>query len=356
MKLLCVCPIGIGNYLMCYPAFYALKRRRPDMPMHMLALRQGIAALAQGDPLWNGVETLDPDKMKGDIAGQAAAVFRLRSARFDACLNFFPSNTWQYHALPLLGGIRRRYGFRYERKRLSSLSFLGTDLVAVDPALHDVRQNLRLAGFFLNEDLSSEPIVFPRQFGSEEERWAEDFLRPVAGGSRVIAIHPGSSAEHGMDAKRWPPERFAALADRACRMLGAHAVIIGSGDESAVKHAVKASMREPSLEIEPVPLKKTAALLSKCACCIANDSGIMHMAACLGVPTAGIFGPTDEKRNGPWGEKNLLIRKPMPGFPVWTAKNVGDRWLPPGMNPMASLNALSAEEAWEQMRPWLEKI
>jgi heptosyltransferase-2 len=324
--------------------------------MYMLALRSGIAALAQGDPLWNGIEAFDPDKLKGDVAGQAAIIFRLRSARFDASLNFFPSNTWQYHALPLLGGIRRRYGFKYDKKRLSSMSFLGTDLVAVDPALHDVRQNLCLAGFFLNEDLSAEPVVFPRQFGGEEAQWAEGFCRSVAGDSRAIAVHPGSSAEHGMDVKRWPPERFAKLADEACRSLSARAFIVGSPDEAGIKNAVAGAMKQKAHVVDPVSLQKTAALLSRCACCIANDSGIMHMAACMGVPTAGIFGPTDDRRNGPWGEKNLVIRKPMPGFPVWTAQNVGDRSLPPEVDPKASLDSLSAGEAWEQMKPWLEKI
>ncbi|HMD67416.1 MAG TPA: glycosyltransferase family 9 protein, partial [Chitinivibrionales bacterium] len=93
----------------------------------------------------------------------------------------------------------------------------------------------------------------------------------------------------------------------------------------------------------------------ECACCIANDSGVMHMAACMGVPTAGIFGPTDEKRNGPFGGKNCVIRKPMPGFPVYTAINVGDRSAPPGIDPRSSLTALTAEDAWRQLSPWLEK-
>ena len=356
MKILCICPIGIGNYLMCYPAFSALKRRRPEMSLHMLALRHGIAALAQGDPLWNRISAFDPDKLSSNIQEPLSVVFRLRTVRFEASLCFFPSNTWQYYALPFLCGIRRRYGFRYELKRMSSLSFIGTDLVPVDPALHDVRQNLRLAGFFLEEDLAGEPIVFPRQFGSEEAQWAAAYYASLPGSPKRMAVHPGSSVEHGMDVKRWAPERFARLADEACRLLSAQAFIFGSADEADVKNAVAAAMKQKAHVVEPVSVGKTAALLSQCACCIANDSGIMHMAACMGVPTAGIFGPTDEKRNGPYGEKNLVIRKPMQGFPLWTAKNVGDRTLPQGLDPKASLNALMAEDAWEQMRPWLENL
>jgi ADP-heptose:LPS heptosyltransferase len=81
----------------------------------------------------------------------------------------------------------------------------------------------------------------------------------------------------------------------------------------------------------------------------------MHMAASIGVPTAGIFGPTDEKRNGPFGPKTFVVRKTMDGFPVWTARNVGNRSLPRGVDPQASLKALTGEEAWAQLKPWIVK-
>jgi heptosyltransferase-2 len=355
MKILCICPIGIGNYLMCYPAFAALRRQRPEAALHLLALRHGIAAIAGGDPLWEGIHVFDPDRLRSGALEPAAVLFRLRSLRFDASLCFFPSNTWQYFAFPLLCGIRRRYGFRYRIRRLSSLSFLGTDLLAVDAGLHDIVQNLRLSGFFLNENVDDADITFPRQFGEEDTQWAKDYRHSCAGGSKLIAVHPGSSVEHGMDVKRWPADRFAALADRACRMLGARALIVGSADEADVKQTVAAAMKEGATVVEPVSIQRTAALLAECACCIANDSGVMHMAACMGVPTAGIFGPTDEKRNGPFGGKNCVIRKPMPGFPVYTAINVGDRSAPPGIDPRSSLTALTAEDAWRQLSPWLEK-
>jgi heptosyltransferase II len=356
MKTLCICPIGIGNYLMCYPAFAALKRRRPDMRMHMLALRHGIAALAQGDPLWDGIDVFDPDKVSQDIGRPFNVLFRLLGIRFDAGLCFFPSNMWQYYLFPLLCGIRRRYGFRYLNKRLSSMSFLGTDLVPVDVMLHDVRQNMKLAGFFLGEGMDAEQVVFPRQFGPGDEQWARVHYAALSANPKRIAIHPGSSVEHGMEAKRWHPERFAQLADQACRLLSAEAYIVGSADEADVKQRTAAAMNEKAHMVDPVSIQKTAALLSQCTCLIANDSGVMHMAACMGVPTAGIFGPTDETRNGPFGEKHLVIRRPMQGFPLWTVRNVGDRSVAKGVDPRACLDALTAQDAWEQLKPWLKKL
>ena len=82
----------------------------------------------------------------------------------------------------------------------------------------------------------------------------------------------------------------------------------------------------------------------------------MHIAACSGIPVAAVFGPTDEKRNGPVGCGHLIIRKKMPGFPLWTARNAGVRTGLGKIDPQASLKALTVEDAWNLTEPWLCKL
>ena len=89
---------------------------------------------------------------------------------------------------------------------------------------------------------------------------------------------------------------------------------------------------------------------------VGNDSGLMHLAACVGTPTVGIFGPTDEGRNGPMGERTLVVRRHLEGFPLWTAANVGSRAVPEGVNPRESLERLGVNEAWQKIEPWLGRI
>ena len=115
-------------------------------------------------------------------------------------------------------------------------------------------------------------------------------------------------------------------------------------------------MREPNRIIAPQNLRMTAALLQRCSLLLCNDSGLMHMAACMGVPTVAIFGPTDDRRNGPIGGHNLVVRKAMAGFPLWTAAMVGVRSVDDHTDPAASLKALSVDEAWEKVEPWLAKL
>jgi ADP-heptose:LPS heptosyltransferase len=353
MKILCICPIGIGNYVLCYPAFHRLKNSMPNASLHLLALREGIAQIAENDPLWNDITVFDPTKIRRNVFAALKILNNLRIRHFDASLNFFPSNTWQYYTLPWLSGVRRRYAFHYWIAPFLKFSFLSTKKVPVDQRLHDVQQNCELVNFFLGKNLGNQIPVFPTLFSDNDLRWAVQHFESLSANTVRIGIHPGSSDDNGMDAKRWRPENFAGLADNVCRLLKGEAYIFGSNNETTLKERVVAVMRSPAHIIDPVSLSKTAALLSRCTFCLCNDSGLMHISACVGSPTVGIFGPTDEKRNGPVGERTFVIRKKNEGFPIWTAKNVGDRSIKNGINPHESLETLSVSDAWEQLKPWI---
>jgi len=159
-----------------------------------------------------------------------------------------------------------------------------------------------------------------------------------------------------MEAKRWDPMRFGELANRTCGELNAQALIFGGPDEEKLKHIVSSVVTVPYRIIDSCSLPLTAALISECALFLCNDSGLMHMAACMEVPVAAIFGPTDERRNGPVGGDTIVIRQEMEGFPLWTAATVGVRGIKGGIDPQASLKALTVDNAWEKIRPWLQRI
>jgi heptosyltransferase-2 len=330
-----------------------LKACRPDLELHLLALRKAIKEFADGDPLWSEIHIMDPSKIHG-ISKKMAYIKQLASNRFDASLSYFPSNRWEYNLLPFLCRIRERYAFHYHLNRFGSLSFLNNRLLPVDPAHHDLHQNIRLTSLFLHRDLHNRKLMFPPLFSHQEIERAHELLSDSL--QVRIAIHPGSSIEHGMDAKRWDADRFGLLADRICERLGAEALIFGGPDELELKKSVASVMKQPHRLIDPVSLKLTSALIAQCTLCLCNDSGLMHCAAVAGVPVAALFGPTDERRNGPVGNGHLILRKQIHGFPLWTARNVGVRYVPKGCDPSSSLKALSVDDAWKMVEPWLATL
>jgi heptosyltransferase-2 len=355
MKILCLCPIGIGNYLLAWPAFRFLRDTLPEAKLHLLALRHAILDFAQYDPVWDGIHSIDPTRDTG-LGKKSRIIAELSGEHFDVSLCFFPANNWQSNLLPFLCGIRKRYAFRYALKQGASLSFLNSRFLPVDSGLHDVDQNLRLAAAFSGKPLPKPPPTFPQLFGEEDWIAALRLLESMGGPDRCIGIHPGSSGEHGMGAKRWDPMRFGELGLRICNALGAKALILGSREEDPLKRITASIMKEPHRIVEPCSLRLTAALIRRCSLFLCNDSGLMHVAACMGIPTVALFGPTDDKRNGPVGSGNLVIRREMAGFPVWTAENVGVRAVRGDIDPSASLRALSVDEAWERVEPWLEQL
>jgi heptosyltransferase-2 len=122
-------------------------------------------------------------------------------------------------------------------------------------------------------------------------------------GARLLGIAPG--AAYG-GAKRWPPERFAAVAAELARAHGLVPVLVGSEADRAATSAIEAELgkiRHPG----PAPINlagrtdvpQLAGVLALCAAFVSNDSGAMHLAAAVGTPVLALFGPTDERVTAP---------------------------------------------------------
>jgi heptosyltransferase II len=130
--------------------------------------------------------------------------------------------------------------------------------------------------------------------------------------SRVIGVSPGAAFG---SAKRWLPERFAEAAVQLARVRGANIAIFGSRDEAALGENVAAQIRSENIGAINFAGKTTLRdfidMAAACELFMTNDSGAMHIASALGVPTAVVFGPTDETATGPAGKGNAVIRHPV---------------------------------------------
>ncbi len=160
------------------------------------------------------------------------------------------------------------------------------------------------------------PMLWTR---TEDERRAEALLP----GATVLGIGPTANWR----GKEWPAESFATLIRRLTAvggpLPGAHVAVFGAPSERAVAEPVLASIPEARRVdlVGTADLATVAACLRRCALYVGNDSGLMHMAAAVGTPTLGLFGPGNETRYGPWGKRTAVVRTPLapeqlmgPGF------------------------------------------
>jgi heptosyltransferase-2 len=123
-----------------------------------------------------------------------------------------------------------------------------------------------------------------------------------------VGINPG--AFFGT-AKRWLPERFAAVGDLLAAQ-GARVVLVGGRAEREVAGAIAAQMTAPARVLcGDTSLAELVGVLARLRLLVTNDSGPMHLAAALGVPVVAVFGPTDWRETHPVGDGHRLVREPV---------------------------------------------
>lgn len=128
----------------------------------------------------------------------------------------------------------------------------------------------------------------------------------------MVALHPGSGAF--APARRWEPARYAALAD-ALVADGNGLVLVGGPEEADLRAAVLGAMRRPDAVLDlggRTSLGVLAAVLQRCTLFVGNDSGVAHLAASVGTPVVGIFGPTDPRAYGPYGGADWTVADESP--------------------------------------------
>ena len=150
----------------------------------------------------------------------------------------------------------------------------------------------------------------PYLFVNEHTQAAADTF--LGEGGPILAMAPGAR----WVGKTWPAERFAVL---AAKLLGVHGplpngrlLLVGGSDDRRAAEAVRRELpRKRVIDATgEFDLLTTHAMLKRATLFVGNDTGVMHMAAAAGAPTLGLFGPSDERRYGPWGQHTRALRGP----------------------------------------------
>jgi ADP-heptose:LPS heptosyltransferase len=164
----------------------------------------------------------------------------------------------------------------------------------------------------------------------------------------VVGIHPGAS----WPAKHWLPDRFAALASAVVSRLNATVVLTGGPRDADTLDLVQGQITADVRSVRSPSLRHLAALASQCTVFVSNDAGPMHIAAAVGTPTIGIFGPGEENIWFPYAaaEGHLAMRKDVPCHPCHLdfCNREGDGY-------MECMKLLSMEEVFERVQERLTR-
>jgi heptosyltransferase-2 len=140
-----------------------------------------------------------------------------------------------------------------------------------------------------------------------EGHFAAAGLRPP-----IVGVSPG--AAYG-NAKRWLPEHFAEAAARLACARGAAVALFGSAAERPLCDSIGSAIRQQGAAAVvfagSTSLRQFIEMAAACEVFLTNDSGAMHIASALGIPTVTVFGATDERATGPTGPRTRVIREPV---------------------------------------------
>lgn len=300
----------VGDAVMSVPALKEIRRQFPNARISLLVrpwVRDVYAAVDFID------ETLVYDK-SGEhrgLAGMRRLAADLRRRRFD--LVILLQNALEAAAIACWARIPVRLGYACDAR-----GFLLTHAIRIDPDVRRVHQ-----AFYYLAILSGAGILNSRLWERGDYRLdsisigvrtsdrsaAREMLRAhgVTHDSPLVGVNPGAS--YG-GAKRWPAERFAAVADALAREFGTRIAIFGAPNElEAAQEAAARMTCRPVIFAGRTTLGQLMGLISECDLFITNDSGPMHLAAALDVPQLAIFGSTSEVATGPLSARAQVIKQ-----------------------------------------------
>jgi ADP-heptose:LPS heptosyltransferase len=311
---------SLGDLILTLPTLKAIKDRYPHAHISWL-VQDALQDVLSGNPSLDEIIPVDllsvTDKyatprawLRGGVRllhnlAKTRHIFRER--KFDVVLEFqalFKSGIFAF-----LNWGAERYGFQNARE-LSHL-FLNRPIFVRDKSRHAVENYLQFARYF---GCPTEEVAFPLYIPPEDERYIEGIFRQegIKPGDLTVFV----SATARWRSKFWEQGAFARLGDELVRRYGAKLIFSGLPSERGYLQGIRAQMREDALIMAGrTTIKQFLALMKRSRLYVGVDSGAMHAAAACGVPVVALFGPSNPRWVGPYGQEGGVVQADIPCAP-----------------------------------------
>jgi heptosyltransferase-2 len=297
----------IGDAVMCVPALAALRQRFPDAHITLLAM-PWVAGLYDSS-LIDDVLPYTLARGAKDLRAKYNLARQLQRMHFD-CAILLP-NSFDSAALVWAARIPVRIGYSRDARGLLLTDPISPPKPGEIPAHQRFYylELLRRAGLIDRVP----PVEAIRLPGIDHlTRLGHQILHQRHLGGDWIGVSPG--AAYGT-AKRWLPERFAAAAVQLARETNTSVALFGSPDERPLCEEIKAQIEAEKIRVHnfagETKLDEFIPIAATCTAFLTNDSGAMHIASALAVPTVTVFGATDHIATGPTGPLARIVREPV---------------------------------------------
>jgi heptosyltransferase-1 len=296
---------AIGDVLHTLPTAVALRRALPEAEIAW-AVEGRAGELLQGHPAVDRVIGLPRRWLTS-----AAQVLNVRKQvrAFQADVSIDAQGLLKSGALSWLSGAGMRIGYAAPESR-EGASLFATHRV-IPTSAHVVDRHLELLRP-LGITAGTPSFAMPRPL--EVRRTVDGWWKTLALPDAPAVINPGA----GWASKLWPPERFASVARYLGRRHGLVSLVVwgGQSEREAAEKIVAASQGDAILA-PSTSLAELAEVATRARVFISSDTGPLHLAAAVGTPCVGLFGPVPASRNGPYGPQHSAVEPPAGLRPAW---------------------------------------
>lgn len=284
---------SLGDLVHAVPAVAALRDGYPDARIDWLVER-AHAPLLKHVPAISNIIVLQGRSISGWLATRA----ELRANKYDVAIDL--QGLMKSAALARLSGATRVMGFDTQALREPAARLFHTEQVSVGEGHHVIDKNLHLVRALMGRGGADSRRIPLTLFPSP----ALDTLH-VSGVTDFALLNVGAAWPN----KRWPAESFAEVAKWIHTTYGWTPVVLwGPGEESMADVVVSASggvaVKAPKTTFNDVLVLAQASKVF-----VSGDTGPLHLACAVSAPVVALFGPTTEKRNGPWDDRDVSISR-----------------------------------------------
>ena len=304
---------SLGDVIHTLPVAHALRRHCPTARVVWI-VEEREQALVRHNPVVDEVVVGPTRRWRRALRTPTGAlqVWRewrrvrdqLRSLHLDVAIDVQGLLKSAHFTLLTRAPTRIGFDHRYARDPLSAV-FATHRVRPPSGAAHVVEQNVSLLRPL---GISNPEIAFPLPTVPASDVWAEALLRShgIKPWDRLVALLPATRRP----AKQWPAAHFRGLAERLAQVGGVRILIVGGPAEVELLERIGQGLDGAPITTGDGAIPDLVALLRRVSVAVGNDTGPVHVAAAIGIPTVGLFGPTRSERNGPYGPRAHAIQSP----------------------------------------------
>lgn len=342
----------IGDTLLATPALAALRRRYPHASLTVIVSASNVGIL-EGNPDVTDRILVPPDGDGPTLVRFARAMREINRMRdkFDLVVSLSAASSF----VTFVSGLSAN---QYKLQSPPMWWLIGGHS-AEYRARHTIDQYLRAIAPVVKPPTSDDDRV-PRLYLTLQDRSAARRLlrsHGLAPTKLLIAMHVGGDGFNGR--KRWAPKRFAEVANALIERFDAHVLLIGGKVDLPLAERTAALIPQGATMLAgATSLKVTAALIEEATLFIGNDSAPLHMAAAVGTPAVGIFGPSDWNEFHPVGKtgyRHRVVHSDLPCSPCFRFLGNDAPWVPNTCYSRACLKAITPQHVMDAATELLSK-